>query len=106
MTAKMTATEASGQNRATRLWATPTRSPAAMDPRRFPSPARATTTKAMPSMSTPMRGLSPRMGAVRAPAIPASTQPRAKAAVKRRWMSMPRRATISLSSMPARMIAP
>src|SRR5499426_2747449 len=106
MTAKITATEASGHTRATRLCARPTRRPATMEPSRLPSPASATTTKAMPSMSTPIHGFNPRMGAVRAPAIPARTQPRAKAAVKRRWMSMPRRATISLSSMPARMIAP
>jgi hypothetical protein len=77
MTAKMTATEASGQTRATRLWARPTSSPATMEPSRLPSPASATTTKAMPSMSTPIQGFSPRIGAVSAPATPASTDPRA-----------------------------
>ncbi len=106
MTAKITATEASGHTSATRLCATPTSRPATMEPSRLPSPASATTTNAMPSMSTPIHGLSPRIGAVRAPATPASTQPSAKAAVKSRWMSMPRRETISLSSMPARMMAP
>src|SRR2546430_5676833 len=106
MTPKMTATEASGQTSATRLWATPTSRPATIEPNKLPSPASATTTKAMPSMSTPIHGFSPRIGAVSAPAIPARTQPSAKAAVKRRWMSMPRRETISLSSMPARMMAP
>src|SRR2546428_4617193 len=106
MTAKMTATEASGQTSATRLWATPRSSPATMEPSRLPSPASATTTKATPSMSTPIHGFSPRIGAVSAPATPASTHPSAKAAVKRRWMAVPSSDTISLSSMPARMMAP
>ncbi len=88
------------------LWATPIIRPAAIAPRRFPRPPSATTTNAMPSMSTPMLGESPRMGAVSAPAIPARYAPRAKATVKRRWMSMPSSETISLFSMPARMMAP
>jgi hypothetical protein len=106
ITAKITAVEASVQYAATTACAMPISSPAAMAPSRLPSPPSATTTKAMPSMSTPIPGERPRIGAVSAPAMPARKAPRAKATVKSLWMSMPRSETISLFSMPARMIAP
>src|SRR5207253_6112413 len=83
ITAKITAVEASVQYAATTACATPIRSPAAMAPSRLPRPPSATTTKAMPSMSTPMPGERPRIGAVRAPAMPARYAPSAKATVKR-----------------------
>ena len=57
-------------------------------------------------MSTPMPGDRPRIGAVSAPAMPARNAPIANATVNRLWMSMPSSDTISLFSMPARMIAP
>src|SRR6185436_18876627 len=106
ITAKITAVDASVQYAATTACATPISNPAAMAPSRLPSPPSATTTNAMPSMSTPMPGDSPRIGAVSAPAMPARNAPRAKATVKSLWMSMPSSETISLFSMPARMIAP
>src|SRR4029077_13821382 len=56
ITAKITAVDASIQSAGTTACATPIRMPAAMAPNRLPRPPRATTTKAMPSMSTPMPG--------------------------------------------------
>src|SRR5574341_1646832 len=106
ITAKITACDASVQCPATIACATPMIRPAAIAPRRLPRPPSATTTKAMPSMSAPICGLRPRIGAVRAPAIPARNAPSANAAVKRLWISIPSSDTISLFSIPARMIAP
>src|SRR5205085_5192257 len=71
MTAKITAVEASVQYAATTACAMPIKRPAAIAPSRLPKPPSATTTKAIPSMSTPMPGERPRIGAVSAPAMPA-----------------------------------
>ena len=72
----------------------------------LPNPATTTTTKQIGNISRPIDGVSPIIGAERAPAKPAKYAPRPNVYRNTTLTLMPRTLTISLFSIPARKIAP